>query len=55
MVNKKIHTIPVPYGWSPEQAWEATQRGDELPEEGERWVNVETDDHNKFIRILPEK
>jgi hypothetical protein len=21
-----VHTIPVPHGWSPEQAWEGTRR-----------------------------
>ena len=39
-----VHTIPVPRGWSPEQAWEAIQRGEhfhtgvETPEPS--WANV---------------
>jgi hypothetical protein len=49
----RIHTIPVPHGWSIEQAWEAIKRGDLLPDdEGERWANVETDDNDKFIRVI---
>ena len=36
-----IHTIPVPAGWSVEQAWEAISRGDELPASPEgTWANV---------------
>lgn len=51
----RIHTIPVPEGWSIEQAWEAIHRGDRLPEDygdTNTWANVETDEHDKFIRIV---
>jgi hypothetical protein len=47
-----IHTIPVPYGWSIEQAWEAIKREDELPDEGQSWAVVETDDNDKFVRVI---
>lgn len=40
-----IHTIPVPNGWSVEQAWEAIRRGEPLPIGlGERpvcWMNID--------------
>lgn len=38
-----IHTIPVPEGWSPEQAWEAIRRGVTLPWNLPitSWVNVD--------------
>jgi len=47
-----IHTIPVPVGWSPEQAWEAISRGDRLehPDGEPTWVNVETRD-GRFVRL----
>lgn len=48
----RIHTIPVPYGWSIEQAWEAITRDDLLPDEGQSWVNIETDDNDKFVRVI---
>ena len=47
-----IHTIPVPQGWSVEQAWEAVVRGDLLPDDEKTWANVETDDCDHFIRII---
>lgn len=38
-MKAELHTIPVPSGWSVEQAWEAISRGDRLA--GPRtWVNV---------------
>lgn len=49
----RIHTIPVPPGWSPEQAWEAIKREDDLPEEEDpSWINVETDDQDRFVRFI---
>ena len=38
-----IHTIPVPRGWSVEQAWEAISRGDLLTDPDPDWgvVRVE--------------
>lgn len=43
-----IHTIPVPPGWTPEQAWEQISRGELLPtdypESEQRWVSVEVAD-----------
>ena len=52
VLMNRIHTIPVPYGWSIEQAWEAISREDELPDQGERWANIETDDNDKFVRVI---
>lgn len=39
-----VHTIPVPRGWSPEQAWEAISRGDLLTDLHPSWVNVRVRD-----------
>lgn len=36
----EVHTIPVPHGWSVEQAWEAISRGDVLPDAHPAWANV---------------
>lgn len=47
-----INTIPVPEGWSIEQAWEAIRRGDELPKEIRGWANVETDEKENLIHIF---
>ena len=50
-----IHTIPIPRGWSVEQAWEAIVRKTPLTfEAGEdpRWANVETDEQDRFVRVL---
>jgi hypothetical protein len=48
-----IHTIPVPAGWSPEQAWEHLSRGnrfedaprndDDFDARGWRWASLEID------------
>jgi hypothetical protein len=46
-----VHTIPVPRGWSVEQAWEAIRRGDSLSDPFPRWVNVETDGR-RFVRTI---
>lgn len=43
-VEDGIHTIPVPKGWSIEQAWEAISRGEGLPAEEVAWANVEVKD-----------
>lgn len=48
-----IHTIPVPRGWSIEQAWEAICRGDNLTDGSPSWANIETTAGDKFIRVLP--
>jgi len=39
-----VHTIPVPHGWSPEQAWEAIKNGDALPDPEPMWANVLIED-----------
>lgn len=36
----EVHVIPVPRGWSPEQAWEAIKRGDVLTDPVPSWANV---------------
>lgn len=40
MQSDGVHTIPVPAGWSPEQAWEAISRGVLLPETDVNWANI---------------
>ena len=52
-MSRTIHTIPVPRGWSVEQAWEAIQRGDLLTDpEPQGWANVEVHS-GRMIRVLP--
>jgi hypothetical protein len=46
-----IHTIPVPRGWSVEQAWEAIIRGEPLTDPEPYWVNVSVRD-GKFVEWL---
>jgi hypothetical protein len=49
----EIHTIPVPRGWSVEQAWEAIRRGDLLTDpEPQGWANIEVSD-GVMVRVLP--
>jgi hypothetical protein len=45
-----VHTIPVPHGWSPEQAWEAIQRGDRLEDPAAAWVNIVVRD-GRFVEL----
>ena len=43
MEDDGVHTIPVPRGWSAEQAWEAIRRGDSMPDPELvelHWANV---------------
>lgn len=47
-----VHTIPVPEGWSTEQAWEAIKRGDTLPPPA-RWDNVNVPDEPNTAPPLP--
>lgn len=35
-----VHTIPVPHGWTPEQAWEAISRRQLLFDPEPYWANV---------------
>ena len=43
--KETIHTIPVPDGWSIEQAWEAITRGDRLPPDiPVTWANIRVKD-----------
>ena len=37
-----VRTIPVPVGWSVEQAWEAISRKDPLPTPPGSWANIAT-------------
>lgn len=46
-----VHTIPVPRGWSIEQAWEAISRGDTLKDEEPDWANVLVRD-GMLVRVL---
>lgn len=59
----KLHVIPVPPGWSPEQSWEQISRGIDIPDEpepfwsvveveggvqiGDRWIG------GKLVRLVP--
>lgn len=51
-----VHTIPVPHGWTPEQAWEAIRRGEtvaDLQAEDEvGWANVLVEG-GRFVELLP--
>jgi hypothetical protein len=50
-----IHTIPIPRGWSIEQAWEAICRGDLLRHKRKKppmWANVVVDEKEKMVRVL---
>lgn len=46
-----IHTIPVPAGWSTEQAWEAISRRHRLPGPTAFWVNVMVTD-GAFVKVV---
>jgi hypothetical protein len=50
-----VHTIPVPKGWSVEQAWEAISRGEGLPAEEVGWANVEIRDGKMTRTYRPEE
>lgn len=52
MTDRVLRTIPVPAGWSIEQAWEAIRRGDLLTDPEPMWANIETDG-DRLIRVLP--
>ena len=53
-MTESIHTIPVPQGWSVEQAWEAITREDPLPKGRPAcWVNIVCEG-KKFIGFLKE-
>jgi hypothetical protein len=47
-----LHVIPVPPGWSAEQAWEAIQRGVELRSVGPAWAVVELDQDGRMIGLV---
>lgn len=46
-----LHVIPVPRGWSAEQAWEAIQRGDLLTDEQPSWSVVRAE-AERFVRLI---
>lgn len=47
-----IHTIPVPRGWSIEQAFEAIYRGDTLTDPEPMWANVFVDEQGKMLHVV---
>jgi len=51
-MSKAVHTIPVPRGMSPEQAWEMIKRGEKLKDLHPRWANIETDEKGHFLHLL---
>jgi hypothetical protein len=51
-VTEEVHTIPVPKGWSVEQAWEVLRRGEKLPDSGEYgWASIVIED-GKLVKVL---
>jgi hypothetical protein len=48
----QIHTIPVPRGWSIEQAWAAICTGQQLPDPEPNWANVEVDENGHLVRLV---
>lgn len=46
-----VHTIPVPRGWSPEQAWEAISRGDLLTDPEPCWAVVVVE-AGRFVQLV---
>lgn len=51
-MSDAVHTIPVPRGWSPEQAWESIARDDVLTDPEPGWANVRIRD-GKFVELVP--
>jgi hypothetical protein len=47
-----IHTIPVPRGWSVEQAWSAIRVGQELPDPDPNWASIEVDVDDRLVRLV---
>ena len=47
----QVLTIPVPEGWSVEQAWECIQRGDTFPRRPNIWADIETR-NNRLVQVL---
>lgn len=43
-MTRAYHVIPVPRGWSVEQAWEAISRGDLLTDPEPDWGSVVVED-----------
>lgn len=50
-VEIRLDVIPVPRGWSIEQAWEAIKRGDLLTDEWPWWAVVRVVD-GRFVEVL---
>lgn len=48
---RAYHVIPVPRGWSVEQAWEAISRGDSLTDPEPMWASVFVED-GRFVRVV---
>lgn len=48
----RIHTIPIPEGWTIEQAWEAIRRGEKLPEKITTWANIEADENEHLANVI---
>jgi hypothetical protein len=49
-----VHTIPVPHGWSPEQAWEAISRGELLKDPQPNWVSVIIK-NGRYVELLEKR
>ena len=47
-----VHRIPVPSGWSVEQAWEAIRRDDPIPENGSVWADIAVDADSRMLTVL---
>ena len=49
-----VHTIPVPRGWSPEQAWQAIKDGILLKDPHPGWANIIVKD-GRFVELLEKR
>lgn len=49
-----VHTIPVPLGWSAEQAWECIRRGVPIPNGLVAWANVRVAD-GRMVELIEEE
>jgi hypothetical protein len=50
-LNDGLHTIPVPRGWTPEQAWQAIKDGILLKDPHPFWANIIVK-NGKFVELL---
>lgn len=49
-----VHTIPVPRGWTPEQAWAAIRDGILLKDPHPGWANIIVK-NGRFVELLEKR